>query len=153
MTNADVIDLEIKKLDGSVLLPKYAHEGDAGLDLSANERVTLKPFERKLVSTGIAIAIPDGYAGLVIPRSGLAIKHGISIVNAPGLIDSGYRGELKVILVNLDPSEQFDIEIGDRIAQLMLVKIPLVTLVETDELPDSERGTGGFGSSGIHRKS
>lgn len=149
-TNVEKIDLPIKKLDSSVELPKYAYEGDAGLDLAASESLVLQPFERKLVATGLAIAIPEGYAGLVIPRSGLAIKHGISIVNAPGLIDSGYRGELKVILVNLDPETPFEIKAGDRIAQLMLVKIPSVKLQQVEDLPSSERGEGGFGSSGVH---
>lgn len=148
-TNVEKIDLPIKKLDSSVELPKYAYEGDAGLDLAASESLVLQPFERKLVATGLAIAIPEGYAGLVIPRSGLAIKHGISIVNAPGLIDSGYRGELKVILVNLDPETPFEIKAGDRIAQLMLVKIPSVKLQQVEDLPSSERGEGGFGSSGV----
>lgn len=148
-TNLEKIDLPIKKLDSSVELPKYAYEGDAGLDLASSESLVLQPFERKLVATGLAIAIPEGYAGLVIPRSGLAIKHGISIVNAPGLIDSGYRGELKVILVNLDPETPFEIKAGDRIAQLMLVKIPSVKLQQVEDLPSSERGEGGFGSSGI----
>ena len=141
--------MPIKKLDSSIELPKYAYEGDAGLDLAASESLVLQPFERKLVATGLAIAIPEGYAGLVIPRSGLAIKHGISIVNAPGLIDSGYRGELKVILVNLDPETPFEIKAGDRIAQLMLVKIPSVKLQQVENLPISERGEGGFGSSGV----
>lgn len=149
-TDQDVIELSIKKFNNSVQLPKYAYEGDAGLDLPSAEALTLRPFERKLVSTDLAIAIPKGYAGLVIPRSGLAIKHGISIVNAPGLVDSGYRGELKVVLVNLDPKESFEIKVGDRIAQLMLVKIPLVKLAQVEELPSSERGEGGFGSSGVH---
>ncbi len=144
------IELPIKKTNESVQLPKYAYSGDAALDLPAAESLILQPFERKLVSTGLAIAIPEGYAGLVIPRSGLAIKHGISIVNAPGLIDSGYRGELKVILVNLDPHTPFEIKTGDRIAQLMLVKIPVVKLDQVEELPSSERGESGFGSSGLH---
>lgn len=145
----NVITVPIQKLDQALDLPSYAYTGDAGLDLRSAENVTLQPFERKLVSTGCALAIPFGYAGLVIPRSGLAIKHGISLVNAPGLIDSGYRGELKVILINLDPTEPFEIMRGDRIAQLMIVKIPSVALQEVSALPSSERGAGGFGSSGI----
>ena len=149
MNDIDTIQLPIKGLETDAVIPSYAYEGDAGLDLSAAESCTLKPFERKAISTKLAIAIPDGYAGLVIPRSGLALKHGISIVNAPGLIDSGYRGELKVILINLDPNEPFAIEVGDRIAQLMIVKIPTVQLHKVDELPATERGEGGFGSSGV----
>ena len=146
---SEKISLPIKKLDETIALPGYAYEGDAGLDLAASENAVLQPFERKLIGTGLAIAIPEDYAGLVIPRSGLAVKHGISIVNAPGLIDSGYRGELKVVLVNLDKDEPFEIKAGDRIAQLMLVKIPSVNLLQTEELPGSERGEGGFGSSGV----
>ena len=130
-------------------MPAYAYEGDAGLDLRATEDAVLQPFERKLVSCGIAIAIPQGYAGFVVPRSGLAAKHGISIVNAPGLIDSNYRGEIKAILVNLDPHNPFEINHGDRIAQLVIMATPTVTLLASSELSDTERGTGGFGSSGI----
>lgn len=144
-----MIDLLLKSLDSSQDIPSYAYEGDAGLDLRSTESHTLKPFERAMVGCGFAMAIPEGYAGLVIPRSGLAAKHGISIVNAPGLIDSGYRGELKVILVNLDPHETFEIQPGDRIAQLMIVQIPTVTIKEVSELPESTRGQGGFGSSGV----
>ena len=149
MNDIDTIQLPIKGLETDAVIPSYAYEGDAGLDLSATESCTLKPFERKAIPTKLVIAIPDGYAGLVIPRSGLALKHGISIVNTPGLIDSGYRGELKVILINLDPNEPFVIEVGDRIAQLMIVKIPTVQLHKVDELPATERGEGGFGSSGV----
>lgn len=130
-------------------MPAYAYEGDAGLDLRAAEDAVLQPFERKLVSCGIAMAIPQGYAGFVVPRSGLAAKHGISIVNAPGLIDSNYRGEIKAILVNLDPHNQFEIKHGDRIAQLVIMATPAVTLLASSELSDTERGAGGFGSSGI----
>lgn len=143
------VTMNIKRLNGDVGLPAYAHEGDAGLDLCAAEPCVINPGERVLVPCGIAVEIPSGFAGLVIPRSGLAIKHGISIVNAPGLIDSGYRGEIKVILVNLDPCEAFEVKQGDRIAQLMLVSVPSVQLIECEELADSKRGTGGFGSSGI----
>ena len=146
------IELPIKKLDEGLSVPQYAYPGDAGLDLRSAEALTLKPFERKAVDCGIAIAIPDGYAGLVIPRSGLAIKHGISIVNAPGLIDSGYRGPIKVILVNLDAENEFVIERGDRIAQLVVIETPVVTTVEVDELSETERGAGGFGSSGVKSK-
>ncbi len=143
------ISVPVQMLDKALDIPAYAYIGDAGLDLRSSEDATLKPFERKLIGTGLALAIPEGYAGLVIPRSGLAIKHGISLVNAPGLIDSGYRGEIKVVLVNLDPTEEFNIMRGDRIAQLMIVGIPAVSLKEVEALPASERGAGGFGSSGV----
>ena len=129
------------------MLPARAYSGDAGLDLSACERVVLAPGERALVPTGLAVAIPEGYAGYVQPRSGLASKHGISIVNTPGLVDSGYRGELLVNLLNTDPRETFTVEAGMRIAQLVVLEIPHVELVEVDELPESERGVHGFGSS------
>jgi dUTP pyrophosphatase len=128
-------------------VPTRAYAGDAGLDLSSCERVELAPGERALVGTGLAVAIPDGYAGFVQPRSGLATKHGISIVNTPGLVDSGYRGELRVALLNTDPREAFVVEPGMRIAQLVVVPIPEVDPVEVDELPESERGVRGFGSS------
>ena len=124
-----------------------AYSGDAGLDLSACDRIELGPGERALVPTGLAVAIPEGYAGYVQPRSGLAAKHGISIVNTPGLVDSGYRGELLVNLVNTDAREPFVVEPGMRIAQLVILELPEVELVEVDELPDSERGVRGFGSS------
>lgn len=143
-----MINVPIKNLSGAEL-PRYAYAGDAGFDLKSTVDIQLKPHERAIVPCGIALAIPEGYAGLVIPRSGLAAKHGISIVNAPGLIDSGYRGEICVILVNLDPENAFDVHKGDRIAQMMITPVPQVELVEVDELPDSERGTGGFGSSGV----
>lgn len=129
------------------MLPGRAYAGDAGLDLSSCERVVLDPGERALVGTGLAIAIPEGYAGFVQPRSGLATKHGISIVNTPGLIDSGYRGELRISLLNTDPREAFVVEPGMRIAQLVVLAVPEVELVEVDELPESERGVRGFGSS------
>ena len=128
-------------------MPVRAYSGDAGLDLAACERVELAPGARALVSTGLAVAIPEGYAGFVQPRSGLAAKHGISIVNTPGLVDSGYRGELKVNLVNTDRHESFVVEPGMRIAQLVIVELPEIELVEVDELPASERGIRGFGSS------
>ena len=120
------------------------------MDMRATESVTLQPFERAMVPTGVAIALPEGYAGFVLPRSGLAIKHGISIVNAPGLIDSNYRGELKVVMVNTDPRDAFTIEVGDRIAQLVVMPVPTVTFVESDTLSETVRGEGGFGSSGVH---
>jgi dUTP pyrophosphatase len=128
-------------------VPTRAYAGDAGLDLSSCERVELAPGERALVGTGLAVAIPDGYAGFVQPRSGLATKHGISIVNTPGLVDSGYRGELRVALLNTDARDAFVVEPGMRIAQLVVVPIPEVDPVEVDELPSSERGVRGFGSS------
>ena len=143
------IAVPVKRLDKTLDMPAYAYVGDAGLDLRAAEDAVLKPFERKLVSCGIAMAIPQGYAGFVLPRSGLAAKHGISIVNAPGLIDSNYRGEIKAILVNLDPNEEFFITHGDRIAQLVIMATPPVILEESEELSATSRGAGGFGSSGV----
>lgn len=145
----DAIEVKIKKLDRSIDLPRYAYEGDAGLDLRANETLDLAPFERHLISTGLAIAIPDGYAGFVQPRSGLAIKQGFTVLNTPGLIDAHYRGELKIIAINLDDSQSIHIERGDRIAQLVIQKVPSVRLVEADELDQTDRGCGGFGSSGV----
>jgi dUTP pyrophosphatase len=129
------------------VLPRQAYAGDAGLDLSACERVVLEPGERALVHTGVAVAIPDGYAGYVQPRSGLAAEHGITIVNTPGLVDSGYRGELRIILLNTDRERTFEVEPGMRIAQLVLLPVPPVELRVVDELPESERGERGFGSS------
>jgi dUTP diphosphatase len=143
-----VIDVPFTRLRDDAVLPTRAYPGDAGLDLVSCERHELGPGERAMVGTGIAVAIPEGHAGLVIPRSGLAAKHGISIVNAPGLVDSGYRGELRVILHNTDPRDPFVVEPGMRIAQLVLVAVPGSTLLEVDELPGSERGEGGFGSTG-----
>lgn len=145
----DIIDLPIKRLDPTVELPSYAYEGDAGLDLRSSEDVTLAPLERRLVSTGLAVAIPEGFAGFVQPRSGLALKEGLSMANTPGLIDSHYRGELKVCAVNLDPERPIRIERGERIAQLVIQRVPLVRLQEVDELDDTDRGSGGFGSSGV----
>lgn len=147
--NDDRIDLPIKRLDPEVELPSYAYSGDAGLDLRSNEDVRLKPFERRLVSTGLAIAIPDGYAGFVQPRSGLALREGLSMANTPGLIDAHYRGELKVCAINLDPEKTIHITKGERIAQLVIQKVPVVNLVEVEELDVTDRGTGGFGSSGV----
>lgn len=144
----DTINLPIKRLDPTVELPTYAYEGDAGLDLRANEDVTLAPHERRLVSTGLAIAIPEGYAGFVQPRSGLALREGLSMANTPGLIDSHYRGELKVCAVNLDDERPITISRGERIAQLVIQRVPVVTLVEVEELDETDRGSGGFGSSG-----
>ena len=143
------IDIPIKRIDADLPLPENAYAGDAAVDLRSTIACTLKPFERKLVPTGIAVELPDGYAALVVPRSGLAIKNGITIVNAPGLIDANYRGEIKAILMNSDPSEEFRIERGDRIAQLMIVPIAQPRFEAVDSLSDTERGEGGFGSSGV----
>ena len=142
-----MIELPIQRLRPDAVVPGRAYSGDAGLDLSSCERVELAPGERALVPTGLAVAIPDGYAGFVQPRSGLAANHGISIVNTPGLVDSGYRGELLINLVNMDKHEAFLVEPGMRIAQLVILPIPELELVEVDELPESERGVRGFGSS------
>jgi dUTP pyrophosphatase len=138
----------VRKLRPDAVVPRRAYPGDAGLDLSACERIELAPGERALVPTGLAVAIPDGYAGFVQPRSGLAARHGISIVNTPGLVDSGYRGELKVALLNTDAHASFVVEPGMRIAQLVVLPVPGVEPVEVGELPESERGPDGFGSSG-----
>lgn len=146
---SDRIKLPIKRLEPSVELPSYAYDGDAGLDLRSNEDVTLEPFERRPVATGLAIAIPDGYAGFVQPRSGLALREGLSMANTPGLIDAHYRGELKVCAINLDPHNPIHIERGERIAQLVIQKVPVVELEEVDELDETDRGCGGFGSSGV----
>jgi dUTP pyrophosphatase len=142
-----MLELPVQRLHEDAVLPKQAYSGDAGLDLSACERVVIEPGEREAVGTGMAVAIPQGHAGLVTPRSGLAARHGLTIVNTPGLIDSGYRGELRVVLLNTDRSEPFTVEPGMRIAQLVVVPVPAVELVELDELPASERGVRGFGSS------
>jgi dUTP pyrophosphatase len=142
-----VIELPIQRLHDDAVLPTQAYAGDAGLDLAASERVVLEPGARATVGTGLAVAIPEGYAGYVQPRSGLASRHGITIVNTPGLVDSGYRGELRVVLLNTDRNEPFTIEPGMRIAQLVVVPVPGVEVVEVEELPASERGVRGFGSS------
>lgn len=149
MTNCETVELPIKRLDPSVELPTYAYEGDAGLDLRSNEDVVLAPHERRLVGTGLAVAIPEGYAGFVQPRSGLALKEGLSMANTPGLVDSHYRGELKVCAVNLDNERSIHIERGERIAQLVIQRVPRVSLTEVDELDETDRGSGGFGSSGV----
>lgn len=140
--------LEVRRLDPDLPLPTYARPGDAGLDLLAAQPVELKPGERAAVPTGIAVAIPDGFAGFVHPRSGRALKEGLTVANAPGTIDAGYRGEIKVILVNLDPTEPVYIERGEKVAQLIVQQVETADLIEVKELPDSERGEGGFGSSG-----
>jgi dUTP pyrophosphatase len=142
-----VIDVAVRRLREDALLPTQAYEGDAGLDLSACEGVTLGPGERAIVPTGIAVEIPDGYAGFVQPRSGLASSHGIGIVNSPGLIDCGYRGEIRVVLINTDRTQPFTIDRGMRIAQLVVAPVAAVRLVEVGELAASERGARGFGSS------
>jgi len=141
------MDLKIKILDNSIPHPKYAHPGDAGLDLYSTIDCVLKPFERKLIPTGIKIELPEGYAGFVQPRSGMAINNGISLVNTPGLIDSGYRGEIKAILINLDPKNDFVIKKGDKICQLVILKVENVNLIFKDNLSETSRGEGGFGSS------
>ena len=143
------IPVPFAKLDNSINTPAYAHEGDAGIDLRSTIDCVIEPFERFVVPTGVAFAIPEGYAGLVIPRSGLAAKHGVSIVNAPGLIDSGYRGEIKVVLINLDAKKPFEIKTGDRIAQIMFTPYAQAYLEQQATLGETSRGTDGFGSSGV----
>jgi dUTP pyrophosphatase len=143
------VELRVKRLDPGLPLPAYAHDGDAGLDLYAAEDVSLEPFARALVSTGIAVAIPEGYAGFVQPRSGLANRKGLSFVNTPGLIDAHYRGEIKVIAINLDPDKTLTLARGERIAQLVVQPVARATVVETEELDETKRGEGGFGSSGV----
>ena len=142
------MQLSVVKMKEEARLPSRAHEGDAGLDLYACEAAHIGPGERWSVGTGVGVEIPEGHAGLVLPRSGLAREHGIALVNAPGLIDSGYRGELRVLLLNTDPAETFRVGPGDRIAQLVLTPIALAEPVEAATLSDTARGTGGFGSSG-----
>ena len=142
-----MIELPIQRLHPDAVVPQRAYTGDAGLDLASCKRVELGPGERALVGTGLAVAIPEGYAGFVQPRSGLAARHGLTVVNSPGLVDSGYRGELRVVLLNTDRTEPFVVEPGMRIAQLVVLPVPELELVEVDELPSSERGVRGFGSS------
>jgi dUTP pyrophosphatase len=144
-----VIEVPIRRLRPDAAVPRRAYVGDAGVDLASCERVELAPGERAAVGTGLAVAIPDGFAGFVQPRSGLAARHGITIVNAPGLIDSGYRGEVRVVLLNTDRHVQFVVEPGMRIAQLVVLAVPEVELLEVDVLPDAERGVRGFGSSTV----
>jgi dUTP pyrophosphatase len=141
------VRLHIRRLDERALLPTRAYPGDAGLDLYAVDEATLSPGERASIGTGIAVEIPDGEAGLVLARSGLAARHGIALVNAPGLIDAGYRGEIRILLLNPDREATFTVARGDRIAQLVLVRIETPEVVEVDELASSKRGAGGFGSS------
>lgn len=140
--------LPIQRLDAELPLPRYASDGDAGLDLYAREGLTLPAGERALVPTGVALAVPRGHVGLVHPRSGLAWREGLSIVNSPGTIDAGYRGEIMVPLINLDPATPIELQRGDRIAQLVIQRVEHAELIEVDELPDSDRGQGGFGSTG-----
>jgi dUTP pyrophosphatase len=141
------VEVAFRKLRDDAVVPSRAYDGDAGLDLASCERVVLAPGQRAMVGTGLAVAVPDGYAGFVQPRSGLAARHGITIVNTPGLVDSGYRGELRVVLLNTDAREPFVVEPGMRIAQLVVVPVAAAEPVEVDELPESERGVRGFGSS------
>ncbi len=139
----------ITRLDESIPLPRYAKGGDAGADIVSRIDITIKPGERALVPTGISIALPDGYAAFVHPRSGLAIKHGVTMVNAPGTVDAGFRGELQCIMINHDPRESITFKKGDRIAQLVIQKVERAEFVEVQALPGSGRGTGGFGSTGV----
>jgi dUTP pyrophosphatase len=145
------VRISIVRLDPELPLPSYAHPGDAGADLCARQDGTLAPGERALVPTGISLALPEGYVALVHPRSGLAHRSGLSIVNAPGTIDAGYRGEVQVCLVNLDPATPIELKRGDRIAQLVIQRFETATFVEADDLPDSARGAGGYGSTGGFR--
>ena len=144
-------DLLITRLDPDLPLPGYAKPGDAGADLTSRIDITLQPGERALVPTGISIALPNGYVALVHPRSGLAIKHGVTMVNSPGTVDAGFRGELQIILINHDPKEAISFKKGDRIAQLVIQQVERAEFVEVDSLPGSDRGTGGFGSTGGKR--
>lgn len=147
---ATVTEVLIRRLGDDVPIPSYAHAADAGADLVSTVDVTLAPGERLLVPTGIAIALPEGFAAFIHPRSGLALRHGLSVVNTPGTIDAGYRGEIKVLLVNHDLHEPVHIAVGDRIAQLVVQRVEHARFVEVDALPDSVRGDGGYGSSGGH---
>ena len=141
--------LPVRQLDRGLPVPSYAHDGDAGLDLFAAADVSLAPFERALVSTGVAVAIPQGYAGFVQPRSGLALRNGLSLVNTPGLIDAHYRGEIKLIAINLDPSTPIQIKRGDKVAQLVIQAVERVAVTPVDVLDETRRGEGGFGSTGV----
>jgi dUTP pyrophosphatase len=143
-----MIELKVRMLDEGLPALRYQHQGDAGLDLASRIDMVLEPGERALIPTGVAVAIPTGYAGFVLPRSGLAARHGIALVNSPGLIDSGYRGEIAVILINTDTREAFHINRGDRIAQLVIQKVVEAKTVQVDSLDSTSRGAGGFGSTG-----
>ena len=147
-TAAPTVDIALRRLDPELPAPSYAHPGDAGADLLTTVDVTLAPGERALVPTGIAIALPHGYVALVHPRSGLAARHGLSIVNTPGTVDAGYRGEIKVLLINLDPHEPIVLLRGDRVAQLIIQRVETARFVDVEVLPESIRGTGGYGSTG-----
>ncbi len=148
-TENGLVELRVRRIDDGVPLPAYQRDGDAGLDLHSAEDVVLSPGERRVIGTGIAVAIPSGYVGLTTPRSGLAARQGLSMVNAPGVIDSGYRGEIKIILINLDPRDPIELKRGDRVAQLLVVPFTSVRVVESGELPETERGEGGLGSTGV----
>ena len=143
-----MVRINVKLLDNSLPLPDYAHKGDAGLDLYSTIDITLKPLERKMIPTGIKVAIPEGYAGFVQPKSGLAINKGLSLVNTPGLVDSGYRGEINAIVINLDSKNDIQIKRGDKICQLVIQKIESVDIEVTEDLDETSRGEGGFGSTG-----
>ena len=143
-----MIEIPLKLLDDGLTAPRYRHEGDAGFDLPSRVDFVLEPGERAIIPTGIALAVPRGFAGFVLPRSGLASRHGISLVNSPGLIDAGYRGEIAVVVINTDKREPFHIKRGDRIAQLVIQRIEEATLVQVDQLDETSRGAGGFGSTG-----
>ena len=143
-----MIEIQIKLLDEDLAMPRYQHEGDAGLDLPSRIDFALEPGERATIPTGIAVAIPRGYAGFVLPRSGLASRHGIALVNSPGLVDAGYRGEMAIVMINTDKREPFHIKRGDRIAQLVMQKVVEATTVQVVELDSTSRGSGGFGSTG-----
>ena len=142
------MELHVRRLDPGLPLPSYQHPGDAGLDLCAASDATIPPGERAVIGTGLAVAIPDGFAGLVVPRSGLAARSGLTLANTPGIVDAGYRGEIRLILCNLDPRDSIEIERGQRVAQMLVVPVAAVDVVERDELPGTARGRGGFGSTG-----
>lgn len=143
------ISIPVLRIDSGIEMPSYAHEGDAGLDIRSAIDITLLPFQRALIPTGIAVAIPDGYAGFMQPRSGIALKQGLSMVNTPGLIDAHYRGELKIAAINLDPCTPIEISRGDKIAQLVVQAVECVNLLEVEILDETVRGQGGFGSTGV----
>ncbi len=144
-----MIQAKIHLLDEGIDYPSYAHPRDSGFDIRSTISMSLEPFERATIPCGFAIAVPEGFGGFVLPRSGLASKHGISIVNSPGLVDSGYRGEVKVVLINMDSKQTFEIQRGDRIAQMVLIATPIVELIRSNKLDDTLRGASGFGSSGL----
>lgn len=143
-----MIEIQLKLLDEDLPEPRYQHKGDAGFDLLSRIDMTIEPGERAMLPTGIAVAIPNGYAGFVLPRSGLASRHGIALVNSPGLIDSGYRGEISIVMINTDKSEPFQVRRGDRIAQMVVQRVEEARLVRVAELDQTQRGAGGFGSTG-----